>query len=88
VSATVTSMRPTTAAATVSYICCGVRLDHVKLESPGSTLSFTHCSRCMITRWYRGDQPADPAQALDLPETKPSPVSCGSDSAASGGPRS
>jgi hypothetical protein len=86
VSATVTSMRPH--AATVSYICCGDRLVHVKLGSPGSTLSFTHCSGCMVTRWYRGDQPADPAEALDLPTAKKPAVSRGSDSAASAGPRS
>ena len=65
-SATVTSMRRTTA--TVSYICCGGRLEHVALDSPGSTLSFTHCSSCMVTRWYRGDQPTDPGDALELPK--------------------
>jgi hypothetical protein len=86
VSATVTSMRRT--AATVSYICCGGRLEHVALGNPGSTLSFTHCSGCMVTRWYRGDQPADPADALDLPTTKKAAVNRGSGSAASAGPRS
>jgi hypothetical protein len=83
-SSTVTSMRRPIA--TVSYVCCGGRLEHVDLDSRGSTLSFTHCSSCMVTRWYRGDHPADPGEALNLPKKKA--VSRGGGSAASAGPRS
>jgi hypothetical protein len=34
-------------------------------------LPYSHCPRCQTTRWYPGDSPTDPAQALSLPEVPP-----------------